>query len=87
VVAPPWGHKPPAVADPELYWLNRPPEPSERLLYWLRRYFEGSWMPNKRVRTQTGEGQAWMLGIYIWEGYNVTRPLVRRYEREVLGVT
>lgn len=85
MVAPPWGHKPPAVTDPQRYWLEPPPKPSERLRYWVRRYCEGSWVPNNRLRTRTGEGQAWELGIYIWEGYNIMYPLQRHYEREVLG--
>lgn len=85
MTAPPWGHKPPPVDDPQEFWNAPPPESSARLTYWLRRYSEGSWVPNNRLRSECGQCQARMLGIYIWEAYNVMCPLERAYERKVLG--
>lgn len=85
MTAPPWGHKPPAVDDPERYWGGPPPEPSARLTYWLARFEAGTWRPNRRLRVECGQCQAFILGIYIWEAYNVIYPLVARYEREVLS--
>lgn len=69
--APPWGHKPPPVADVQAYWAEPPPEPSERCAYWMRRRHEGSWTPNKWVHREGYYGRALHLGVWIWEACNV----------------
>jgi hypothetical protein len=86
VTAPPWGHKPPSVDDPEDYWTSPPPEPSPRCQYWVRRYREGTWRPNKWVRIQGYYGTALKLGVYIWEGNNVIAELIAKdCERRITG--
>src|SRR5882757_3439180 len=74
--APPWGHKPPAVADRDAYWGAAPPTPSPRLAYWLRRLDEGSWHPNKYFRRQGYDGSAGWAGVYVWEYLHVLAPAI-----------
>lgn len=76
MTTPPWGHKPPAVDDETRYSHEPPPELSARCRYWLRRYRAGHWRPNRRVRRQGYHNLAAVLGIYIWEGLHVMRPLM-----------
>jgi hypothetical protein len=52
MTAPPWGHKPPAVADVETYWTAPPPALSPRVEYWLKRLADGTWKPNRRFRIE-----------------------------------
>lgn len=77
MTTPPWGHKPPPVADVERYWNEQPPEPSERCEYWLRRSREGTWKPNKHLAVQGYYGRATWLGVYIWEAIHVFHPLIQ----------
>ncbi|HEY3631926.1 MAG TPA: hypothetical protein VGL21_13540 [Jatrophihabitantaceae bacterium] len=74
MTAPPWGHKPPRVADIYDYWLSPPPEPSPRLTYWLRRLDEGSWCATHRQAAEGMELMADWLGVYLWEWSNVIYP-------------
>lgn len=77
MTAPPWGHKPPPVDDPERYWGSRPPVPSERALYWVRRLtVDGSWRGNRRLRRSGRHEAAAILGVYVWEWEHVLSPLV-----------
>lgn len=76
MTAPPWGHKPPPVDDPEDYWTSPPPELSPRCQYWVRRYREGTWHPNRRLRVECGNCQAGILGVYVWEAREVIAELI-----------
>lgn len=73
--APPWGHKPPPVDNPELHWGDPPAEPSARCQYWLRRHREGTWTPNRFIRREGYHSAAEHLGIWIWEYLHLIRPL------------
>ena len=77
--APPWGHKPPAVDNPERYWIDPPPVMSERCAYWLRRYREGTWRPNKYLAAEGYHSRAEKLGVYIWESVHVFAPLLEEH--------
>lgn len=74
MTAPPWGHKPPRVADVETYWTQPPPKLSPRVEYWLKRLTDGSWTPNRRFRSEGYHGVAEYLGVYIWEYWNIIVP-------------
>ncbi|MFD7705681.1 hypothetical protein [Streptomyces sp. NPDC059786] len=73
--APPWGHKPPAVEDVTTFWNEPPPASSPRCGYWLQRYDDGTWKPNRRIRTEGYHVAAEHLGVWIWEYLHVIRPL------------
>ncbi|MEU1434043.1 hypothetical protein ABZ438_08080 [Streptomyces sp. NPDC005786] len=75
MTAPPWGHKPPAVTDPEQHWNTPPPAPSARCQYWIRRHRDGTWHPNRLIRREGYHSAAEHLGIWIWEYLNLIRPL------------
>ncbi|MEU8740566.1 hypothetical protein [Streptomyces halstedii] len=72
---PPWGHKPQPVNDPQAHWTSPPIEPSARCQYWLRRYSEGTWHPNRFIRRAGYHAAAERLGVWIWEYFNLIRPL------------
>ena len=74
--APPWGHKPPAVLDITTFWTEQPPYISPRCAYWLRRHDNGTWRPNRRLRTEGYHAAAEHLGIWIWEYLHLIRPLL-----------
>jgi hypothetical protein len=74
MTSPPWGHKPPAVDDIQLYWTGPPPTLSPRVQYWLKRLSDGTWKPNRRFRIEGYYGRAQYLGVYLWEYWNVVLP-------------
>lgn len=82
MTTPPWGHKPPPVADVYTYWLDPPPKPSARADYWVRRFNDRTWRPNKYVLRECDQCRAGMLGIYVWEAQHTMAPLFAQYEAE-----
>jgi hypothetical protein len=81
MTAPPWGHKPLPVDDVMRYWGEKPPEQSARCAYWIERWEQGTWRPNRRVRREGYHGAAELLGVYVWEYWNVMRPLMAEDEQ------
>ncbi|MFE6000331.1 hypothetical protein ACFQ6C_26280 [Streptomyces sp. NPDC056454] len=80
MTAPPWGHKPPAVADHTTHWTDAPPALSDRCLYWLRRIDESSWRPNRHFWKEGYDHRATWLGVWIWEVEKVILPILANLE-------
>lgn len=80
MTTPRWGHKPPAVDNPEDYWGSAPPEPSVRMIYWARRWRNCEWSPNRYLLRECSDCRSRMLGIWIWEANHALQAIAMLHE-------